>query len=178
MRSRNEACVYQNHSSQPPQQHLDHDQTSELGLARESREVHYSTPIDRTSSISTVSTGPSRPSKPVVASSISTSTLTSQPSARDIESMKSRIRELEEQLSKATPRSIQSPVPTSSSNIETTTSRMGGTFYVHHESGLSGRPQAIARSVTHKTRVFGQSHWVNGAARVSSCAIHRTLSDK
>lgn len=91
--------------------------------------------------------------------------------------MKSRIRQLEEQLSKATQMSTQSPVPTSNSNIETTTSSIAGTFYVH-ESRLLGKAQVISRSVMHKTRLFGQSHWINGVALVSPCAIHRTSSDK
>jgi hypothetical protein len=85
--------------------------------------------------------------------------------------MKSRIRQLEEQLSKATQTSPQSPVLPLISHIETTTSRLAGTFYIHHESGLVGQAQAISRSVMHKTRLFGQSHWVNGAALVSYCAI-------
>ena len=170
MRSRNETCVYENHPSQPPRQHL--------GLAQESREPHYSMPIDRASSISRGSTVPSHPSKSLVASSTSASTPASQPSARDVESMKSRIRQLEEQLSKATQRSTRSPVLTSNSNIETTTSCIAGTVYVHHDSRLFGQIQAISRSVMHKTRLFGQSHWINGVALVSSCAIHRTSLDK
>ena len=87
--------------------------------------------------------------------------------------MKRRIRELEEQLSEATQMSTQSPVPTSNSNVETTTSRVAGTFYVH-ESRSFDQPQAITRSVTHKTRLFGQSHWINGVIQISSYAIHRT----
>ena len=171
MRSRNETCVYENHPSQPPRQHLGHGQTTELGLAQEFREPHHSIPIDRASSISRASTVPSYPSKSLVASSTSASTLASQPSTRDVESMKSRIRQLEEQLSKATQTSTQPPFPTSNSNIETTSSCITGTFSVHHESRLSGQPQVITRSVTHKTRLFGQSHWVNGVALVS-CLCH------
>ena len=166
MRSRNETCVYENHPTQPPRQHL--------GLAQESREPHYSIPIDRASSTSGGSTVASHPSMSLVASSTSASTPASQPSARDVESVKSRIRQPEEQLSKATQKSTQSSVLTSNSNIQTTTSSIAGTFYVHHESRLLGQAQVISRSVTHKTRLFGQSHWINGVALVSSCAIHWT----
>jgi hypothetical protein len=166
VRSRNETCVYENHPTQPPRQHL--------GLAQESRESHYLIPIDRASSTSGGSTVPSHPSRSLVASSTSASTPASQPSARDVESVKSRIRQPEEQLSKATQKSTQSSVLTSNSNIQTTTSSIAGTFYVHHESRLLGQAQVISRSVTHKTLLFGQSHWMNGVALVSSCAIHRT----
>ena len=170
VRSRNETCVYEKHPSQLPRQHL--------GPAQESREPHYSISIDRASSISRLSTIPSHPSKSLVASSTSASTVASQPSARDVESMKSRIRQLEEQLSKATQMATQSPVRTPNCNIETSTSRIGGTFHIHHESRSFGQPQVITRSIMHKTRQFGQSHWINGTILVSSCATHRTSLDK
>lgn len=76
--------------------------------------------------------------------------------------MKSRIRQLEEQLSKMTPTSTQSPKSISNSNVETSASDIGGTFYFHSESNLFGQVQVINRSVTHKSRLFGQSHWING----------------
>jgi hypothetical protein len=31
---------------------------------------------------------------------------------------------------------------------------------------LASQPQAVTRSVSHKTRMFGQSHWVNAVAMV------------
>jgi hypothetical protein len=177
VRSRNETCVFEDHPSQPRRQHLGHGQTTKRGLAQKSREPRYSIPIGSASSISRASTVPSHLSKSLVASSTSASTLAGQPSARDVESMKTRIRQLEEQLSKATQRSTHSPVPTSNSNIDTTTSGIAGTFYVHHESRLFGQAQVISRNVVHKTRLFGQSHWTNGVALVSSCAIYRTSLD-
>lgn len=47
---------------------------------------------------------------------------------------------------------------------ETTAAGLGGTFYVHYdqETETDGRPpQRIPRGVSHKTRLFGQSHWVS-----------------
>jgi Fungal Zn(2)-Cys(6) binuclear cluster domain len=169
VRSKNQTCVY---DITPPRQH-GRGQTSEFGQAQKSRE---SIPIDRASSTSGGSTVPSHPSNSLPASSTSASTLSSQPSARDVESMKSRIRQPEEQQSRTTLRSTQSPVSPSNFSIEATTSRIGGTFYVHRENRLFGQPQAITRGVTHKTRTFGRSHWINGVALVSS--IYRTLLDK
>lgn len=73
--------------------------------------------------------------------------------------MKSKIRQLEEQLNRATARPVQPPA--SNSHIETSTSSIGGTFHVHRENRSLGQRQVISRSVTHKARTFGQSHWVN-----------------
>ena len=85
MRSRNETCVYENHASQPPRQHLGHGQTSEPGLAQESREPHYPIPIDRHKQRVD---SPSHPSMSLVPSSTSASTRASQLFARGVESMK------------------------------------------------------------------------------------------
>jgi hypothetical protein len=164
MRSKNTTCVYENHLAQPPRQRL--------RLARKSPE---SISVDRASSKSGESRVQSHPSSSVAASLTTASIPTSQPSALDIESMKIRIQQLEEQLSRPTLRSIQPSISNSDSNIETTTSRIGGTFHIHRESG---QPQAITRSVTHKTRQFGQSHWINGVALASSRAICRRLLNK
>lgn len=82
--------------------------------------------------------------------------------------MKIRIKQLEEQLSKATSTTfIPSPgVPTSLPDIEVSTAGLGATYHFHRESG---QPQAATRSATHKTRMFGQSHWVHGFKPVSLC---------
>jgi hypothetical protein len=40
-------------------------------------------------------------------------------------------------------------------------SSLGGTFDVVQESRLFGQAQAVVRSVAHKNRVFGQSHWIS-----------------
>ena len=88
--------------------------------------------------------------------------------------MRDRIRQLEEQLSRSSLTTDYTPVlsktfnsPKTGDDIETSTSTMGGTFYVRQESRLVGHAHAISRTVLHKTRLFGQSHWVNGLAFVS-----------
>lgn len=82
--------------------------------------------------------------------------------------MKEKIRELEEQLSKLT---HDLPVESSSqprgSNIETFSSSISGHLHILHETRLPGEARAISRSITQKTRLFGQSHWINGATAVS-----------
>ncbi|KAI0124166.1 hypothetical protein BJ170DRAFT_638338 [Xylariales sp. AK1849] len=149
-RSRNlETCVYENPLPRPPQQRP--RQGTSQG----------STSIDEDSSSTRLSEVPRHPSSSIVSSSICASTLSDQPSGGVLESMKTRIRYLEEQLSIATSRSERSRVTTSASTIETTISSMGGTFHVHHDSGRLGQPQTINRRTSHKARLFGQSHWMN-----------------
>lgn len=48
--------------------------------------------------------------------------------------------------------------------IETSTSHLGGTIHVHCERTPNSRHQPIARGLSHKTRLLGQSHWAISAA--------------
>ncbi|KAF3003501.1 hypothetical protein E8E13_004646 [Curvularia kusanoi] len=100
-------------------------------------------------------------------SSTSASTPTDKTSI-DFESMKLRIKELEKQLSQAgTPASSvssnisRSAVPLPLQGNDQVTSSIGGTFDIVHETRLFGQAQAVVRSVAHKNRVFGQSHWIS-----------------
>lgn len=93
------------------------------------------------------------------------------------------------QRPKSPPTSQQEVVSTPASDIETRTSQIGGTFHIHHpvaDPTLSRRePSALpsasqvhqpvstgirdsqkrlrgmSRNISHKTRLFGQSHWFN-----------------
>ena len=169
MRSGNDACAYEKYPSQPPRQHLGQDRTTEFGLVPKPGE---SAPTARASSTSKESTVLSQPSSTIITCSTSASTLASQPSAWDVESLKSRIRQLEEQLSRVTPLSTQSPVLTSYSDLT------GGTFHVHRESRFRAA-QATSRSIMYKTRLFGQSHWSTGLfTLVGSCPVYWTSLDK
>jgi hypothetical protein len=168
VRSGNDACVYEKYPSQPPRQHLGRDRTTEFGLVPKPGE---SVPITRDSNTSKESTISSDPSSTIITCSTSASTLASQPSAWDVESLKNRIRQLEEQLARATPVSTQSPALTSYSDLT------GGTFHVHRESRFGA--QATSRSIMYKTRLFGQSHWSTGLfTLVGSCPLYWTSLDK
>ncbi len=59
--------------------------------------------------------------------------------------------------------SASTPVSTftKTSRVETKTLRFAGNFYLHTEHKEGGDRQSFTRAVTHKTRMFGQSHWVN-----------------
>jgi hypothetical protein len=119
----------------------------------------------------------SRPATTIPGPSTTTSSPANHATPAELESMRVRIQQLEDQLSRATLKTHHTPVPAldprlesnieSENAIKTTTSTMGGTFYVRQESRMVGRSQAISRTVLHKTRLFGQSHWVNGLAFVS-----------
>lgn len=65
--------------------------------------------------------------------------------------------------------SANTPVSTFTKNsrVETKEILFAGNFYFHTEHRLPNQPQAVTRSVTHKTRLFGQSHWVNAVGLVS-----------
>ena len=82
--------------------------------------------------------------------------------------MKDRIKELEEQLSRLpNGSSVQSPPQTAISSLLTESSYLTGALHVHRESRFPGDRSFISRGVTHKARLFGQSHWINGVTVVS-----------
>lgn len=88
-------------------------------------------------------------------------------SGLDLEFLKGRIRQLEDHLQKVanhttpllplTPSSVATPV----SSVVTAESRIGGVFYIHHGDPALGQSPSMHRSITHKNRMYGQSHWMN-----------------
>jgi hypothetical protein len=88
--------------------------------------------------------------------------------------MRNRIRHLEEHLSKATQERNPTTITNPFSDIEATSSRLAGTFHVHSEipseipSTIFGGSALMSRSISHKTRLLGQSHWVNCAIPIVS----------
>ncbi|KAI1766820.1 putative C6 transcription factor [Hypoxylon sp. FL1150] len=147
LRSRTVNCIYENPVSQLPHR------TAELSLGP----PDSSTPANnkKPSSIGSSSSRPSHAS----ASPATASTRPSYSASQDVESLKYRIKQLEEQLSRAEQNASMAPPQAT----ETITSRISGTFYVHHEDRLAGQSSgAIPRSTSHKSREFGQSHWING----------------
>ncbi|KAF7556686.1 hypothetical protein G7Z17_g1240 [Cylindrodendrum hubeiense] len=169
VRSKNEQCIYEIHPSQPPRQpprqHLGQSNPVKAALAQLPRQLHLIAPVDTASNSSASSA--SAVSGHLPGSSGPSSTSASSPAGptltQDVESMRSRIRQLEDALAKSTIQSIYpSPLtPASSSSVETATSRLAGTFHLHH-STMFGQARISSRSIMHKTRMFGQSHWING----------------
>ncbi|KAE8143657.1 hypothetical protein BDV38DRAFT_266844 [Aspergillus pseudotamarii] len=93
----------------------------------------------------------------IVRGSTDATTPKSQASVGDIEALNSRIKNLEEQLSKANQRHVQSSNQTSRADLRALDSTL-----CEVDSNLFGETQVITRSVVHKSRMFGQSHWING----------------
>ncbi|KAK4171092.1 putative transcription factor [Triangularia setosa] len=69
-----------------------------------------------------------------------------------------------DELDVATCFSITAP-PTPPSRVDTASLGIAGTFHIYHES-RQGQPNVGAFSIAHKTRYFGQSHWVNSITLV------------
>lgn len=82
----------------------------------------------------------------------------------EIAQLKLRIDQLEQSLSltKKSPTKYLHAGPT-----DTATSFLAGTFHVQHEGHSFGSADInTSRSVMHKSRLFGRSHWVNGVVMV------------
>lgn len=82
--------------------------------------------------------------------------------------MRRQISQLEEQLNRlrdgpCAPVSI----PLLTAPDEVTDGSLEPSRFGFHDSELFGCTQFVSRSVLHKKRLFGQSHWVNTAALVS-----------
>jgi Fungal Zn(2)-Cys(6) binuclear cluster domain len=138
LKSRNGTCIYEDPPPKAPRQ--------QRGPTREPPTPQYPTP---SSTISRDSTIPNHLPVALIASSTAPSKLGRRPITRDVESLESRIRQLEEELAKVSWKSTQSPISTLDSNEKTTGPRLGET------------------GIMYKTRMFGQSHWMNGIFLVS-----------
>ncbi|OAQ81293.1 C6 transcription factor [Purpureocillium lilacinum] len=60
----------------------------------------------------------------------------------------------------------QPPVEGPKSTIQTTSTHIGGTFHIEADDRVANKSRGSSRNIIHKTRVFGQSHWVNGVSMV------------
>ncbi|PKS11291.1 hypothetical protein jhhlp_003053 [Lomentospora prolificans] len=75
--------------------------------------------------------------------------------------MKHRIKQLEQALSLANAKPTTAACEPGADS-HSTTSFLAGTFHVQHEGRLFGSADVTSRSVMHKSRLFGRSHWING----------------
>ncbi|RSM02445.1 hypothetical protein CEP52_007913 [Fusarium oligoseptatum] len=163
VRSRNDACIYENHPLQVRSRGFELGHPVSHTTPTISTEIHDAfmpTCQDQASNTSSTSTALSHSATSLEPPQASTSTLSTPPSSQDVEALRFKIRQLEDQVLKAHQGSSQSVVSTPTSNIETTSSRIGGTFHFHSENRIFGRALPITRGISHKTRLFGQSHFV------------------
>jgi hypothetical protein len=92
----------------------------------------------------------------------------------ELDAMRSRVAELESQLSQTTTTAPPRPIATSTTDhsfvVSTptpthpfrVTSGLCGYLDVLQDSRAFGHAPAISRAISHKNRVFGQTHWMNG----------------
>ncbi|KAL7934336.1 hypothetical protein V8C35DRAFT_302313 [Trichoderma chlorosporum] len=159
MRARNAICVYDDLSRTG---HPQRRGQSPVAVATSpTPNSLISTSGDGNSSASGASAASSHPSRASWATGTDVVTLAQQMAAADIEALKIEIRQLKEKLSNSTFKPARMPFGAPDLQIETRSSRMGGTFHIHGDSRLIGQPQLIPRNLTHKTRLFGQSHCMN-----------------
>ena len=159
LRSRGGQCVYEQLSPPRPR-----------GRAAQSEDRTSSVPVEPPPDVNknTSSVIPSRPSMSTVGTATDPPTPASHVSTIEVESLRSRVKQLEEQLTAAriSRSSIISSAPSPNVDIRTTTSHIAGTFHQQQEAPLSDHAPIISRSIMHKTRLFGQSHCMNGFAQV------------
>lgn len=97
-------------------------------------------------------------------------------SSRDVDLLKFKIKQLEEQLSAATQRATSSIPTTPRWETMTDASQIAGSFHIRREPLLAGLEPTVSRTIMHKTRVFGQSHWMLGVGMVRQLALSWRLS--
>ncbi|KAF5638749.1 uncharacterized protein FTJAE_5137 [Fusarium tjaetaba] len=156
MRARKGECVYEN---PPPAERSIASQDHVAEIAGDFNAfLSLPTPEDLVASANSglpvVSTG-------AASSSTGAPTPVSQSSVQELDMLRNRVRQLESQLSSNTATPLQSHVSTPASTLETSTSRLGGTFHLHSQRQHVGA-LATPRAISHKSRFFGQSHFVCG----------------
>lgn len=181
---RKEACVYE---EEPPPR-----RPRARSIQQSHRHDSAQPPQTSNASILTALPGSATPTCPdssasAAGDSASPATDTTQVPPDNIDSMRSRIKHLEQQLYKATPKPVHAAnVVTPASEIEATSSKFAskfaGTFHVHGSntggSTLFGTRSALmSRSISHKTRLLGQSHWMNGAIPIVSPSLSPLAQD-
>jgi hypothetical protein len=167
IRSKTEICVYDNPVAQPVRQQS--GQGAKLSRPIEPREPQSTAPAGQVSHFGgSSSVAPSNTPLSLANGSTQSSSFTSETSSLNVESLKARIRQLEEELSGSnqTSTNFRAGLWDSSSNADTSNSSNKGAGLIL-ENGLFGQAHFVSRSILHKSRLFGQSHWVHGFAPVS-----------
>lgn len=157
MRSKTGSCVYETQSSLD--QRLD-----KRALACIQPQCDVPGPIIG-------STMPSRVSTTSSSSTTERPTDDSNHAAFELEAMRTRITELEDKLSRAisvtsSPFSDAASTPASTHSVRTVSCLATTVDFLEDTRAPNGT--SISRSVAHKNRVFGQSHWMNGFVMVQT----------
>lgn len=158
IRSKNTECVYES-LSPPPARRANSGCVGDL-------ERHRPVALDPSSTTGRGTTDPSLSSASIVSGSTVPSTPGSLPSTGEIELLRLKIKQLEEQLSKATQIVAASEASSPSFDTRTTNSHLTGAIHVRREHLGPGQAANTTSTIMHKGRFFGQTHWVHGAAEV------------
>ncbi|KAF9772925.1 hypothetical protein IL306_009331 [Fusarium sp. DS 682] len=157
MRSRKGECVYENPPSGASAQTCTTSQLLDPEAGQGFNVASLPTPEDFVSS-----SGLPGGAAGAASSLTGAPTPISQSSVQELEILRSRVQQLEVQLATTTAAPSQSHVSAApASNLETSTSQLGGTFHLHSQR-QHGSALAIPRAISHKSRFFGQSHFVCG----------------
>lgn len=162
---RKEACVFEDEPPQPRQQTSHAQPTQRFVQASPiSMDVDVSLPRHLRPTVPSHS-GSSGGVTSTPASTVGTQATPS--TSESLKTMRIRIRQLEEQVYKGSPGSTKTSSTTPNTNIETTATKLSDTFHVHRsDSGVFGQRALVSRSISHKTRLFGQSHWINSSISI------------
>lgn len=163
-RSKSATCVYRDVSPPArPHRGITKSRPTSKNDTNQQSADHLDREINQAPSApNTVTIAPKRQAVFIEANS---STRPGQSPTDEVQTLKARIKELEEQLSGTPRQSVGLTTPSPNYNNTTTTSHFAGTFHVHSESVGAGQAPTISRAIMHKTRVFGQSHWMNGVTQ-------------
>jgi hypothetical protein len=147
----------------PPAPPLAHDRVGPL------------TPSSGISSAAPRHCDPSRPTTTAPADSTAESTVDPQSPGQYVPLERSRGALQQAASSAASPANTPVSTFTRNSPVETKTLHFAGNFHLHTEHRQDSQPHAVTRSVTHKTRMFGQSHWVTSISLVTNAPRHSAL---
>lgn len=101
------------------------------------------------------------------------STVASPQSDPNVEALKDRVRQLEQRLAETVAKPAVQPPPVAPiPEVVTAGSTMTGLFHLQHEKDAASSAVAITRSIMHKSRLFGQSFWINGMATEVGGPVH------
>lgn len=182
-------------SVEPPREHSQ-IQSSDEPLAMEKQNQNQEAQFQPLTPYSSNASRPNSTIHPSLSSSLAASSWTESSTlasasgqyALDTEVIRLRLRieQLESRLSKQSQsHSQQSPVPApapshspspapnpgAGSDMEIISSRIGGTFHILtlKDAPSSQNRPPIAHNLSHKTRIFGQSHWAVSTAHLVRC---------
>ncbi|RAH63722.1 Zn(II)2Cys6 transcription factor, partial [Aspergillus aculeatinus CBS 121060] len=113
----------------------------------------------------TESSVPSLHSAAHTTASTEASTVASPQSDPNVEALRDRVRQLEQRLAETVAKPAVQPPPVAPiPEVVTAGSTMTGLFHLQHDKDAASSAVAITRSIMHKSRLFGQSFWINGMA--------------